>query len=311
MADKSANYYKAYARKMAQKYGIDPRVFVRQINQESGFNPKAGSGAGAQGIAQIMPKTAQSWGVDPWKPKAALEAAAKNMKYYVNQYNGSYEKALAAYNAGPGAVAKYNGVPPFAETQHYVSTIMGGIKNPTTTRTRTSGGSRPTPKSPSGLTDAGREWLTSYLYPDDPVMSALLGKSMEPIQSIDTSPQPQSAGGAPAGTARPSRGYGSFRQVENRFGLARSSSDNDAPGVHVSGSDHYRKFGNGHAKAYDYGDAKNNPAKLRKLGQYLKKNYKTLGVDDFFYDPLGWYIDEGRVVKGRIGGHGDHAHLSF
>ena len=91
----------------------DPDIFVRQIGAESNFNPKAGSSAGAQGIAQIMPATAKSWKVDPWNPKAALDAAANNMARYLKSYKGDWAKALAAYNAGPGAVAKYGGVPPF------------------------------------------------------------------------------------------------------------------------------------------------------------------------------------------------------
>ncbi|MEO6867831.1 MAG: lytic transglycosylase domain-containing protein [Gaiellales bacterium] len=114
------------AKNAAIAAGLDPNIFARQIKQESGFNPNAGSPAGAQGIAQIMPGTAKSWGVDPHDPKAALKAAAEHMKQYVDKYGGDYRKALAAYNAGEGAVAKYNGVPPFPETQKYVQIIMGG-----------------------------------------------------------------------------------------------------------------------------------------------------------------------------------------
>jgi hypothetical protein len=97
-------------------------VFERQIQQESGFDPTISSPAGAQGIAQIMPATAKSWGVDPLKPRQALDAAARHMAEYVKQF-GSYEDALRAYNAGPGAVdASKN----YAETNNYVRTILGG-----------------------------------------------------------------------------------------------------------------------------------------------------------------------------------------
>jgi hypothetical protein len=114
--------YRAMARRSAQKYGLDPGVFERQINQESGFNPSARSPKGAAGIAQIMPDTARGWGVDPMNPAAALDAAARNMKQYVDRY-GSYENALRAYNAGPGKIQESKS---YAETNQYVATILGG-----------------------------------------------------------------------------------------------------------------------------------------------------------------------------------------
>lgn len=117
--------YQAEARRAAQRYGLDPNIFVRQIRQESNFNPNAVSGAGAIGIAQIMPGTAKGWGVDPHDPIASLNAAAKNMAAYVKKY-GSYRDALVAYNAGPGRVG---GALP-AETQAYIKTILGS-SNPT------------------------------------------------------------------------------------------------------------------------------------------------------------------------------------
>lgn len=119
----------AYARQAAQKAGIDPDIFVRQIQQESGFSPTAKSGAGAIGIAQFMPGTAAGMGVDPADPYAALDAAARLDAQNLSKY-GSYDKALAAYNAGPGNVDKYGGVPPFEETQRYVNNILGGQNPP-------------------------------------------------------------------------------------------------------------------------------------------------------------------------------------
>src|SRR5262249_55069153 len=126
--------YRAAARRAAQKYGLDPGVFERQIKQESGFNPSARSPAGAIGIAQIMPATARGWGVDPTDPVAALDAAAKNMAGYVRKF-GSYKNALVAYNAGPGAVGK--SLP--GETQNYIRVILGG-REPSTARTSGGGG---------------------------------------------------------------------------------------------------------------------------------------------------------------------------
>lgn len=118
--------YRAMARAAAVRNGIDPNRFVAQINAESGFNPNAGSSAGAIGIAQIMPGTAKAWGVDPRNPSQALDAAAKNMARMLKKYNGSWPLALAGYNAGEGAVARYKGVPPFAETKAYIAKIMKG-----------------------------------------------------------------------------------------------------------------------------------------------------------------------------------------
>ncbi len=116
--------YRAMARQAAVKYGIDPNIFERQIQQESGFDPNAKSPAGAVGIAQIMPQFHP--GVNPLDPEASLEYAAKLMAGYVKKY-GNYVVALAAYNAGPGNVEQYGGkVPPFPETQDYIKKITGG-----------------------------------------------------------------------------------------------------------------------------------------------------------------------------------------
>ena len=122
----SKNQLKQYARQMAQKYGIDPELFVRQIQMESGFNPRAKSGAGAVGIAQFMPSTAKSMGFTAGvNPLRDLEMAAKLMAGHLRNNNGRYDLALAAYNAGQGNVNKHGGVPPFKETQNYVRNILG------------------------------------------------------------------------------------------------------------------------------------------------------------------------------------------
>jgi hypothetical protein len=116
-------------RQAAAAAGIDPEIFSRQIQQESGFNPNAQSGAGAQGIAQFMPATAQGLGINPMDPGQALPAAANLMKSYLDKYGGDWASALSAYNAGPGNVPAGGGVPNIAETQNYVKTILGGAQN--------------------------------------------------------------------------------------------------------------------------------------------------------------------------------------
>lgn len=126
----SKNQLKQYARQMARKYGIDPELFVRQIQMESGFNPRAKSGAGAVGIAQFMPSTAKGMGFTAGvNPLLDLEMAAKLMAGHLKNNNGRYDLALAAYNAGQGNVNKHGGVPPFKETQNYVRNILGKNNN--------------------------------------------------------------------------------------------------------------------------------------------------------------------------------------
>jgi soluble lytic murein transglycosylase-like protein len=112
----------------AQKYNVQPVLIAAQLKAESDFNPNAVSPAGAQGIAQFMPGTGRSMGLtNPFDPRASIMAQAKLMSQLIKQF-GSIPKALAAYNAGPGAVQKYGGIPPFSETQAYVARIIGLMK---------------------------------------------------------------------------------------------------------------------------------------------------------------------------------------
>jgi hypothetical protein len=118
--------YRQLAYQKAQKYGIDPELFVRQIQAESAFRPDAVSSAGAIGLGQLMPATAKELGVDPTDPDQNLEGAARYMKQLLGRYNNDPKLALAAYNAGMGNVDKAGGVPNFKETQNYVAKILGG-----------------------------------------------------------------------------------------------------------------------------------------------------------------------------------------
>ena len=101
-------------------------VLAAQLYAESGFNPFARSPAGAEGIAQFMPGTADAYGLrNPFDPVAAIDAQAHLMSDLLKQFGGKVALALAGYNAGAGAVQQYGGVPPFAETRAYVAKILG------------------------------------------------------------------------------------------------------------------------------------------------------------------------------------------
>lgn len=116
--------YLEMAKAAAQQHGIPEDLFLRLVQQESGWNPGAVSHKGATGLAQLMPATARRLGVDATDPRQNLEGGARYLRMMYNKF-GDWRLALAAYNAGPEAVGKYGGVPPYAETTAYVRSILG------------------------------------------------------------------------------------------------------------------------------------------------------------------------------------------
>lgn len=111
------------ANQAADRYGL-PRSLVRSVMAaESGFQPQAVSPKGAIGLMQLMPSTANDLGANAKDPAQNVDAGARYLRDLLEKYNGGLRHALAAYNAGPGAVDKYNGIPPYSETLHYVKKI--------------------------------------------------------------------------------------------------------------------------------------------------------------------------------------------
>ncbi len=112
-------------KKASEKYQLPEKLIEAVIRQESNFNPLATSHAGAQGLMQLMPGTAKFLGVqNSLDPEQNVMGGAKYLRQMLDQF-GSIEKALAAYNAGPGTVKKYDGIPPYKETENYVKKVLG------------------------------------------------------------------------------------------------------------------------------------------------------------------------------------------
>ncbi|MFC2967629.1 lytic transglycosylase domain-containing protein [Acidimangrovimonas pyrenivorans] len=114
----------ALARAAARRHGIPEDLFLRLVQRESGWNHRAVSDKGAKGLAQLMPETARHMGVDSTDPRENLDGGARYLRMMYDRF-GSWRLALAAYNAGPEAVEKHGGVPPYAETRNYVKAILG------------------------------------------------------------------------------------------------------------------------------------------------------------------------------------------
>jgi soluble lytic murein transglycosylase-like protein len=122
---------RSLVREMAEREGLDAGLVLALVGVESGFRAEALSPKGAQGLMQLMPATAAAYGVaEPFDPQANVQAGVRHLRLLLERYGGDREKALAAYNAGEGAVARFGGVPPYAETRAYVRRILREAQRP-------------------------------------------------------------------------------------------------------------------------------------------------------------------------------------
>jgi len=120
-----ASVYAPAVNAAADKYGLDPLLLQSLIQQESGFDPNATSASGAQGLAQLMPSTATALGVtNAYDPTQSIDGGAHYLAQQLKTFGGDVSLALAAYNAGPGAVERYGGIPPYPETGAYVQQVL-------------------------------------------------------------------------------------------------------------------------------------------------------------------------------------------
>jgi hypothetical protein len=319
-----ANYKRAIKR-AARREGVDPNILVAQLRAESGLNPNAVSPAGARGIAQFMPGTAPSYGVDlydgDWRDD--VRGAAKFMAENLKTFGGDYKKALAAYNAGPGAVQKYGGVPPYAETQAYVQKILegaGGAPRPNSGRPPRE---RSQPADPLAVTVPGSKGgidkmaaLAYFQNRHEPGALLQLAQARKPA-TPDRTQVYMGEGGNPNRRSRNSETGGPretniirILKLAERMGLHVGEHPKFDPvdPVHSTTSHHYA---NRSGTGGDAGDVSGPTELMRKFARRVNRRFGPDLEELYWNGPGARNRKDGRKVgKGFVSGHTDHVHVA-
>lgn len=299
---------KRLARRKAKQYGIPVNLFLALVNQESGWNPRAVSNAGAQGLGQLMPGTAAGLGVtNPFDPEQNLDGAAR---YLAQQHRtfGNWRLALAAYNAGPGNVQKHGGVPPFQETQNYVRSVLAAAGSPSSGRRKKGGGKGaaltiPPPTPSFDMSSLARSNLQAIAEGRFDPLAQLSELAQASRVTPTVAPTASTAAlSSPAFTGKPDQRLMDAVRLAQRMGLTvREFAPIDpVDPVHVQGSFHYRNRA---------ADISGDPQKLREFWNTVLQRYGEKNITEMFFDPVG-AIDNGRRIP-PIGGHGKHLHLAL
>lgn len=277
----------------------DPDMFVRQMMAESNLDPNARSQY-AIGIAQITPDTAKGWGVNPNDPVASLNAAAKAMTKYLHSYHGNAAMALAAYNAGVGAVQQYRGVPPYAETRNYIAKIMNGHGAPSGGPAAPQNGSyapQSAPVDSVALSNQANKIAIAYAQTPE-VGQAYINNLYDKLKGGGLASGPQVPGhnqqpgpNVKTGPGVPARMPGETGQhyldriATSMFGLRHDPGNGQTTGGNHKGHGHYD------GRATDFGDALNTPQQLNAWDDYADSHAQELGLKFSWYgsgdDPSG------------------------
>lgn len=320
--------YQQLAQKFAHKYDIPYGLFSALINQESGWNPQAMSPAGAIGLGQLMPGTAQGLGVNPYNPRQNLKGSAAYLSQQYDKF-GTWRKALAAYNAGPGAVESgaWRGYP---ETRNYVSSIMGAyggqnMTGPGQGFTPSGHGSFIAP-APGSLAEVQRKQAAlSLLAQSDPSFDPLLGTAIG--KKIGQGVEYKRYGfnyGPQGGDVQGAALMKAIARIAQARGLTLSENPRwgGVDPVHAEHSYHYQTYpGHPHlGRAVDinwYGDAPSASAaqaieshKLLQLFRIIGKRFGYQAIQELLL-PGRTYFAGGPIQRSTYSGHENHLHLAI